>query len=160
MGKEGLTISPDRKSSATKIFNELTQKGSNQLLCPKLFVNYLSTFAIFSCFVIYSFFTLSAHPICVPALHTIQHNSPSRFIQRTQSAQIHFSNSIGAFGHRAILIWGDRGMDGGFLLELTYLYRANVPRLPQSETLQTLLIIPRLQSGISMETPKYVQLPC
>ncbi len=30
---------------------------------------------------------------------------------------MHLSNSPGVFGHRAILIWGDRDMAGGFLEE-------------------------------------------
>ncbi len=43
------------------------------------------------------------------------HNSLSCLIVRTLSALIYLSNSPGVFGHRAILLWGDRGMAGGFL---------------------------------------------
>ncbi len=41
-----------------------------------------------------------------------KHNSCSRLIVRTLPAPIHFSNSPGAFGHRSILTWGDRGLAG------------------------------------------------
>ncbi len=42
------------------------------------------------------------------------HNSLSNPIVRTPSAPIHFSNSTGVFGHRAILIWGIEAWLGGF----------------------------------------------
>ncbi len=54
------------------------------------------------------FFTLSTHPINVPALHTKQHNSHSRLIERTHSMPTHIHNSTCVFGHRAILIKGNR----------------------------------------------------
>ncbi len=44
-------------------------------------------------------------------------NAYSRLIVRTLSAPIHLSNPTGVFGHRAILIWGDRDMAGGLLEE-------------------------------------------
>ncbi len=72
----------------------------------------LSNFYHFSPFPIYSLFTLPAHSINVPALHTKPDNTLPSY-----RAAIHNSNSKGAFGHRAILIWGDRGIAGGFLLE-------------------------------------------
>ncbi len=63
-------------------------------------------------------FTLSTHPINVPALHTT--TQLPRLIERTLSAPIYVSNSTGVFGHRAILMWGDRGMTGGFIIEQTH----------------------------------------
>ncbi len=45
------------------------------------------------------------------------HNSYSRLSVRTLSAPIHFPNSTGVFDQRAILMWGDQGMAGCFLLE-------------------------------------------
>ncbi len=68
-------------------------------------------------FVIFSLLTLPTHPINVPAVHTILNTTLSCLIVRTPSAPIHLSNSPGVFGHRAILIWGDRDMIGGFLEE-------------------------------------------
>ncbi len=68
-------------------------------------------FAIFSPFVIYSLFTLSTHPINAPAVHTTN----TAFSPLLSCA--HLSKSPGVFGHRAILIWGDRGITGGFLEE-------------------------------------------
>ncbi len=75
------------------------------------------TSVIFSPLVIYSLFTLSTHPINAPAVHTTHNNSYSRPIVRTLSAPIYFSYSPGAFGHRAILTWGDRDMAGSFLYQ-------------------------------------------
>ncbi len=52
----------------------------------------LSTFVAlsnFSPFLVYSSFTLSTHPINVPAPDTKQHNSHFRLIVRTRSAPIH-----------------------------------------------------------------------
>ncbi len=40
--------------------------------------------------------------------------SLSRLIERTHSAPIHLPNSTGIFGHRAILVWGDRDITGVF----------------------------------------------
>ncbi len=42
---------------------------------------------------------------------------PQTPILRTLSALIHFPNSTVVFGHRATLIYGNRDMAGGFLLE-------------------------------------------
>ncbi len=87
---------------------------------PLLFYQLLSpcqTFVVLSPFLIKSPFTLSTHPINVPALHTKQRNSLSRLIERTPSGAMRLRNSTGFFGHRAILMWGgggDRGMAGGF----------------------------------------------
>ncbi len=67
-------------------------------------------------FIIYSLLLLSAHLINVPAQHTKPHSPHSRIIVRMLSALIQLSNSTGVFGHRAILIWGYRGMAGGFSL--------------------------------------------
>ncbi len=39
----------------------------------------------------------------------------------------HLSTSPGVFGHRPILMWGDRGMAGGFLLEQPYQTQDNFP---------------------------------
>ncbi len=51
-------------------------------------------------------------------LYTLQTQlSLSCLIVRTLSAPIFLSNSSDVFDHRAILIWGDRDMAGGFLLE-------------------------------------------
>ncbi len=81
------------------------------------------TFVIFSPLVIYSLFTLSAHPINAPAEHTtITTLSLSCLIVRTLSSPIYLSNSPGVFGHRAILMWGDRGMAGGFLEEQPFTF--------------------------------------
>ncbi len=57
------------------------------------------------------------HPINVPALQTKQQNSYARLNVHTLSAPIRFPNSTGVFGHRAILVWWDRGMAEGFLIE-------------------------------------------
>ncbi len=51
---------------------------------------------------------------CTCCTHHKQ-NAYSRLIVRTLSAPIHLSNPTGVVGHRAILIWGDRDMAGGFL---------------------------------------------
>ncbi len=72
------------------------------------------SFVIFSLFLIYSFFfrylrTCTLH-------HT--HNSNSCLIVRTLSTPIYLSYSPGVFGHRTILIWGDRNKAGGFVKEL------------------------------------------
>ncbi len=54
---------------------------------------------------IYLLFTLSTHStINVPAVDTTENNSLSRRIECTR----------GIFGHREVLMWGDRGMTGGF----------------------------------------------
>ncbi len=45
---------------------------------------------------------------------------------RTLSALIQFPNSPGVFGHRAILMWGYRGMAGGFVLEPAEMFQASV----------------------------------
>ncbi len=87
---------------------------------PSLFYQLLSpdqTFVIFSPFFIYTLFTLSTHSICVPALHTKQHNDRYRLFVRTPSAPIQLLLTIVVFGHRTILIWGDRDMAEGFLVE-------------------------------------------
>ncbi len=58
------------------------------------------------------------HPINAPAVHiktTQLLFSP--YLAHALSAPIHLSNLTVAFGHRAILMWGGRGMAGGFLLE-------------------------------------------
>ncbi len=46
-----------------------------------------------------------------------KHNAYSRLIGRTSSALIQFSNPAAVFDQRAILMWGDRGMAGGLLIE-------------------------------------------
>ncbi len=74
------------------------------------------TFVIFSPLVIYSLFTLSTHPTNAPAVH-ITNTTLSCLVVRTLSVPIYLSNSPGVFGYRAILIWGDRDMAGGFLEE-------------------------------------------
>ncbi len=92
---------------------------------PLLLYQFLSsyqTFVIFSLFVIYSLFTLSMHSMNAPVLHTEKHNSISRFIVRTPSATMAFSNSVGVFGPRAILMRGDRGMAESFHLEQINIY--------------------------------------
>ncbi len=67
-------------------------------------------------FLIYSLLMLSTHLRNVPAQHTKPHSPHSLLIVRTLSAPIQLSNSTGAFGHRASLIWGDRCMARGFSL--------------------------------------------
>ncbi len=63
-----------------------------------------------------TFYVIYAPYKCTCCTHH-RHNSLSCLIVRTLSAPIYLSNSPGVFGHRAILIWGDRDMAGGFLLE-------------------------------------------
>ncbi len=86
-----------------------------QVLSSFKFLSHYHTFIIFSSVVIYSLFTLSMHPINVPALHPIRYNSHSRLIKRTPPAPIHLSNSTGVFRHHAIQVWGNRVMAGSFL---------------------------------------------
>ncbi len=78
-------------------------------------INLLSSYqtSVISRFVIYSLFTLSTHPINAPAGHITKHNSYARLIVRTLSVPIYLSSSPVLFGHRAILMWGDRDMAGG-----------------------------------------------
>ncbi len=52
---------------------------------------------------IYPPFIIYSPYICVPALHTRQHNSHPRLSERTPFAPIHFSNSKGALGIEAWL---------------------------------------------------------
>ncbi len=109
---------------------------------PLLFYQLLSpyqTFVIFSSFLIYSLSTLSTQPINVPALHTKQHNSLSCLIGRTSSVPIQLSKSTIVFGHCAILIWGDRGMTGGFILHQTQLLYA--PLSGQAIATRMLLVL-------------------
>ncbi len=56
------------------------------------------------------FLTLSPHLTNDPAVHTKTQHHSCLIVPR------HFSNLAGVFGHRAILIWGYRGMAGRFLL--------------------------------------------
>ncbi len=81
------------------------------------------TSVVFSPLVIYSLFTLSSHPVNAPTVHITKHNSYSHLIVCTLSAPIHFPNSTGVFGHRAILTMGDRTVAGGFLIEQTDLFQ-------------------------------------
>ncbi len=61
------------------------------------------------------------HKVTFKVKHA-NHNSLSNHIVRTPSAQIHFPNSTGVFGHRAILIWGIEAWLGGHSDK----YRSNV----------------------------------
>ncbi len=56
---------------------------------------------------------------CTTHLTTLLSLSLSRLFESTPSAPVQVSNSTGVLGHRAILMRGDRGMTGGFILEQT-----------------------------------------
>ncbi len=56
-----------------------------------------------------SFYVSYAPYKCTFCTHH-KYNAHSCLIVRTLSAPIHLSNSPGVFGHRAILMWGYRGM--------------------------------------------------
>ncbi len=75
------------------------------------------TSAIFSPLVIYSLYTLSCHPINAPAVHTTHTTLFPSYRAHALCANIPYPNSIGVFGQRAILMWGDRDMAWGFLYE-------------------------------------------
>ncbi len=60
-----------------------------------------------------TFYFIYAPYKCTCCTH---YNPYSSLIVRTLSAPMHLSFSPGVFGHRAILMWGDRGMAGGFSL--------------------------------------------
>ncbi len=87
------------------------------------------TFVIFSPFLIYSLFALSTHPIDAPVVRTTNNNSFSCLTVCTLSAPIHFPNSTGVFGHRAILTMrGIRPWLGGFLMKQTDMFQAFLER--------------------------------
>ncbi len=65
---------------------------------------------------LFTFYVMYTPHKCTCCTHH-EHNSLSCLIVRTLSAPIYLSNSPGVFGHRAILIWGDRDIAGGFLEE-------------------------------------------
>ncbi len=67
-------------------------------------------------FVIYSLFTLSTYLLYTPKP---QLSLPSHRVRTLSAPILHLFNSTGVFGHLAILIWGDRGLAEGFLLEQT-----------------------------------------
>ncbi len=74
-------------------------------------------FVIFSPFVIYSlFYVIYASYKCTCCTHH-KHKSLSCLIVHTLSTPIYLPNSPSVFGHRAILMWGDRGMAGFFFEE-------------------------------------------
>ncbi len=85
-----------------------------QLLSPYHTSVILSNFCHFltTCY-LFTFYVSYAPYNCTLCTHHKQ-NSYSRLTVRTLSAPIHFPNSTDVSGHRAILIWGDRGMAGGF----------------------------------------------
>ncbi len=63
-------------------------------------------------------FTSPTHPINAPAVHTTSTILSPVLLCARSLRKYTFLNSIGvSTSHRAILIWGDRGMAGGFLEE-------------------------------------------
>ncbi len=71
------------------------------------FCHFLTPYYLFTFYVIYAPYkwTCCTH-------HT--YNSLSCLFVRTLSAPMHLSNTLGAFGHRAILIWGIDTWPGAF----------------------------------------------
>ncbi len=59
--------------------------------------------------------------------------TPHTTLTLVLSAPIYLSNSPGVFGHRAILMWGDRGMAGGFPIEQTDMFQIQTFFLPPTQ---------------------------
>ncbi len=78
----------------------------------RLIKHFLSPCYLFTFYVTYAPYKYTC------CTHRTTKLSLSSLFVRTLSVLKHFSNSLGVFGHRTILMWGDRGMTGGFLCEL------------------------------------------
>ncbi len=80
--------------------------------------SYQTCYLLTLCYLLAFYFSYAPYKCTCYTHH--KHNFLSCLIVRTLSAPICLSNSPGVFGHRAILICGDRDMAGGCLEALSH----------------------------------------